>query len=316
MKKPQQPPTIGISACLTGQEVRFDKGHKRSDFCMSQLAKFVTYQPFCPEVAIGLPIPRATIRQVQYPDGIHVQRPDGSGDVTQPLLDYGHQVAQQLETLSGFIFCQKSPSCGMERVKVYQEDGKGSTATGVGLFAQQIMAHHPNLPCEENGRLMDPALRENFIIRVFTYQHWKELLASGLTKHKLITFHSERKYLLMSHHLISYKEAGRILAKADLELHDMAEQYLAILMSGLKHVATHRSHTNTLQHLQGYFKKVLTKQQKQELSTHIEDFRRGLVPLVVPLTLINHYLKEFPQQYLAAQVYLSPYPQELKLRYI
>lgn len=316
MKLPEQKPKIGISACVAGEQVRFDKGHKRSDFCMSQLAPFVDYQAFCPEVAIGLPVPRPTIRQVQLNDGIHVSRPDGDGDVTQDLTEYGQTVASKIDHLSGFIFCQKSPSCGMERVKVYQEDGKGSTASGIGLFAKQIMVHNPNLPCEENGRLMDPALRENFMIRVFTYRHWQDLLSSGLTKHKLIEFHSKRKYLLMSHHLISYKETGRLLARADLKLEEMAQQYISILMSGLKHVATHKSHTNTLQHLQGYFKKVLTKQQKSELSTHINDFRAGLVPLLVPLTLINHYLKEFPQQYLAAQVYLSPYPQELKLRYI
>ncbi|OEF23670.1 YbgA family protein [Vibrio rumoiensis] len=316
MKLPEHKPSIGISACVAGQQVRFDKGHKKSDFCMTHLAPFVEYQPFCPEVAIGLPIPRPTIRQVQLDDGIHVSRPDGNGDVTHKLTEYGQKTAQNIEHLSGFIFCQKSPSCGMERVKVYQADGKGSMPSGTGLFAKQIMEMNPNLPCEENGRLCDPALRENFMIRVFTYRHWQDLLSSGLTKHKLIQFHSARKYLLMSHHLISYKETGRILARADLSVEDMAQQYISIMMAGLKHVATHKTHTNTLQHLQGYFKKVLTKEQKQELSGHIDDFRQGLVPLVVPLTLINHYLKEFPQQYLAAQVYLSPYPQELKLRYI
>ncbi|MGO2456766.1 YbgA family protein [Vibrio casei] len=316
MKLPDKKPYIGISACVAGLNVRFDKGHKKSDFCMTHLAPFVEYQTYCPEVAIGLPTPRPTIRQVQLEDGIHVSRPDGNGDVTQSLTEYGQNIAQQIDHLSGFIFCQKSPSCGMERVKVYQADGKGSMPSGIGLFAKQIMAMNPNLPCEENGRLCDPALRENFMIRVFTYRHWQDMVNSGLTKHKLIQFHSERKYLLMSHHLISYKETGQLLAKADISLQEMAQQYIRLLMAGLKHVSTHKSHTNTLQHLQGYFKKVLTKEQKQELSSHITHFREGLVPLVVPLTLINHYLKEFPQQYLATQVYLSPYPKELKLRYI
>lgn len=234
MKLPEQKPKVGISACVAGEQVRFDKGHKRSDFCMSQLAPFVNYQAFCPEVAIGLPIPRPTIRQVQLSDGIHVSRPDGDGDVTQDLTDYGQKIGSQIEHLSGFIFCQKSPSCGMERVKVYQEDGKGSMPSGIGLFAKQIMALNPNLPCEENGRLMDPALRENFMIRVFTYRHWQDLLSSGLTKHKLIEFHSERKYLLMSHHLISYKETGRLLARADLKLEEMAQQYISNSNVGVK----------------------------------------------------------------------------------
>ncbi len=316
MKLPQHKPCIGISACVAGLKVRFDNGHKRSNFCMNELGQFVHYQSFCPEMAVGLPSPRPSVRQIRQPDGIHVSRPDGSLDITQSMTTYADTVAQSIAHLSGFIFCQKSPSCGMERVKVYQADGKGSVSDDIGLFAQRIMQLNPNLPCEENGRLNDPALRDNFIIRLFTYRHWQELLASGLSKHKLIQFHSERKYLLMSHHLISYKQAGQLLARPDLSLDGMAQQYITILMEGLKHVATHRSHVNTLQHLQGYFKKRLSKQQKQELVTHIEDFRHGLTSLQVPLALIHHYLSAYPHDYLSAQVYLVPYPQQLKLRYL
>ncbi|MGB2080078.1 MAG: YbgA family protein, partial [Vibrio sp.] len=291
-------------------------GHKRDNFCMDELSGYVEYVTYCPEMAVGLPAPRPSIRQIRKDDGIHVSRPDGEMDVTEDLIAYGQKIASQSEPLSGFIFCQKSPSCGMERVKVYQADGKGSTSDGVGLFAQQIMQQNPILPCEESGRLNDPALRENFVIRVFTYHAFQEMRQQGLTKHALIQFHSKRKYLLMSHHIESYKQAGRLLARADLDLETQAQEYLTILMTGLTHVATHRSHVNTLSHLQGYFKRLLTKEQKQELTQHIERFRQGLVPLLVPLTLIEHYLREHPQDYLEMQVYLAPYPQELKLRYI
>lgn len=308
---------IGISACLAGENVRFDKGHKRSSFCMDELANYVTYQHFCPEVAVGLPIPRPSIRQIAHPDKIHVSRPDGDLDVTEKLTDYGIKIATQAATeLSGFIFCQKSPSCGMERVKVYAADGKSSESNGVGLFAAQIMRLNPYLPCEESGRLSDPALRENFVIRIFTYQAFQALKAQGLTKQGLINFHSQRKYLLMSHHIPSYKKTGQILGDMSEDLEQVAQAYFAQLMTGLKHVATHRSHVNTLMHLQGYFKKFLTKAQKQELSQHIEDFRQGLVPLLVPLTLIEHYLKEYPDEYLSSQLYLAPYPKDLKLRYL
>lgn len=315
MKTLDNKPVIGMSACVFGEPVRYDTGHKKSDFCVNELGKHVDFKTFCPEVAIGLPIPRPTIRQVLINDAIVVSQPDGSGDVTQALTNYGEKSANTMSGLSGFIFCQKSPSCGMERVKVYYEHGKGCKHDGVGVFAKAVMEKNPLLPCEENGRLNDMPLRENFIIRVFTYRHWQDLVASGLTKHKLTTFHSEHKYLVMSHHVQSYKALGKLLARADLELADMAHQYITGLMAALKHLSNRKSHTNTLLHLQGYFKKYLTKPQKQELVEKIEDYRLGTLPLLVPLTLINHYLREFTSDYLSSQVYLSPYPDDLKLRY-
>jgi uncharacterized protein YbbK (DUF523 family) len=208
--------TLGISACLAGQQVRFDRSHKKSTFCIDQLGKFVDYQPFCPEVAIGLPIPRPTIRQIRQGDVIKVSRPDGSGDVTEALQTYGKKVANSISHLSGFVFCAKSPSCGMERVKVYNLEGTGSDASGVGAFAAEIMQANPLLPCEENGRLNDPIIRENFVMRVYVYNQWQQLVEQGLTKHQLIQFHSNHKYLLMAHHIELYKELGRLLGTSDL----------------------------------------------------------------------------------------------------
>lgn len=315
MKETVERITLGISACVHGETVRYDGGHKQSEFCLKELSKHVDYKTYCPEVAVGLPIPRPTIRQVEKGDVIVVTRPDGSGDVSNELTDYGSKVAKNINELSGFIFCAKSPSCGMERVKVYNEAGTGSKSNGIGFFARQIMEQNPALPCEENGRLNDLPLRENFIIRIFTYRHWQDLIASGLTKHKLIKFHSEHKYLIMSHHLASYKSLGQLLARADLPLEEQADLYIAGLMSALKHMSDRKSHTNTLFHLQGYFKKHLDKAQKEELTQQIEAYRQGLAPLLVPLTLINHYLRQYTKEYLNAQVYLSPYPEDLKLRY-
>jgi len=315
MKETLKKPLIGISACVHGEPVRYDTGHKKSDFCMSELNKHVDFQTYCPEVAIGLPIPRPTIRQILKDDIITVSQPDGSGDVTQALTEYGQKTAQRITNLSGFIFCQKSPSCGMERVKVYYEHGKGCKHDGVGFFAREVMKANPLLPCEENGRLNDMPLRENFIIRIFAYRHWQELMASGLTKHKLIKFHSEHKYLVMSHHVASYKALGQLLARADLALPEQAELYITGLMTALKKLSNRKSHANTLMHLQGYFKRYLNKIQKQELVEKIHQYREGILPLLVPLTLINHYLREYTEEYLSAQVYLSPYPDDLKLRY-
>ena len=307
--------TIGISACVLGEKVRYDTGHKRSYFCTEELSEFANFKAFCPEVAIGLPIPRPTIRQIIRDNIITVSRPDGSGDVTEQLTAYGKQVAGQISHLSGFIFCAKSPSCGMERVKVHHHHGKGSDSNGIGFFAREVMKANPLLPAEENGRLNDAVIRENFITRVFTYQKWLELKESGLTKHKLIQFHSQQKYLVMSHHIESYRQLGKLLAKADIDINEQSDLYISGLMAALKNKASRKSHTNTLHHLQGYFKKQLDAAKRDELTNEIAAYRKGLSPLLVPLTLIKHYLIEFPNEYLIQQAYLNPHPQELRLRY-
>lgn len=306
---------IGISACLIGENVRYDGGSKTSNFCVNDLGQHVKFKPFCPEVAIGLPTPRPTIRQISKGDLISVSRPDGSGDVTEALAEYGKRVAKVAEKLTGYIFCAKSPSCGMERVKVYSEDGKGSTSDGIGVFANEIMKANPLLPCEENGRLNDQVIRENFVARVFAYKSWQDLTKEGLTKHKLIQFHSKYKYTLMTHDLVAYKSLGRLLGSADIPLEQLADEYILGLMNALKIKATRKKHANTLQHLQGYFSKNLSTGERQELAQQIHDYRQGLVPLVVPLTLIKHYLLIYPMDYVAQQSYLDPYPTQLRLRY-
>ena len=306
---------IGISACLVGEKVRFDASNKPSNFCIHELGQHVTYQSFCPEVAIGLPIPRPTIRQIKKDDVISVSRPDGSGDVTNALKAYGKKVASVTKHLSGYVFCAKSPSCGMERVKLYTPEGNALKSDGIGVFAQEIMEANPLLPCEENGRLNDPLIRENFVARVYAYKHWQDVEASGITKHKLTTFHSQYKYTLMSHDLVAYKKLGQLLAKSDIPLAEMASQYIAGLMAALSIKATRKKHANTLAHIQGYFSKHLKSNERQELCEQIDAYREGLIPLIAPLTLIKHYLLQFPKDYLAKQAYLSPYPDQLRLRY-
>lgn len=306
---------IGISACLLGEKVRYDASSKPSNFCIHELGNHVTYKAYCPEVAIGLPIPRPTIRLIKEDQIIKVARRDGTGDVTEALQAYGKKVAAATKQLSGYVFCAKSPSCGMERVKMYTPNGDPLVATGIGAFANEIMNANPLLPCEENGRLNDAIIRENFVARVFAYRRWQAMCETGISKHALMTFHSHHKYTVMSHDLIAYKQLGQLLARADLPVEEMAEQYIQGLMTALKIKATRKKHANTLSHIQGYFSKDLNKAQRQELTEQIKAYRRGLMPLVVPLTLINHYLLAHPKDYLTQQVYLNPYPEELKLRY-
>lgn len=310
-----QPIQVGISACLLGQKVRFDGGHKQSKYCQQVLANYFDFEPICPEMAIGLGTPRRAIRLVKDNDLIRVIASDGSVDVTEKLNDFSQQTSATLDHLSGYIFCAKSPSCGMERVTLYQAGTNNGQRNGVGVFAAQIMKDHPLLPVEEDGRLNDPLLRENFITRVLAYHQWQSLMQAGVTMAKLIEFHTRHKYLLMAHNTKLYYQLGPMLSGTGERAEQIAPKYIALFMQTLACIANRKSHTNTLSHLQGYFKRHLDSSQRVDLADIIEQYRQGLLPLMAPLTLINHYLKIYPDPYLAQQVYLHPHPDKLKLRY-
>lgn len=307
---------VGISSCLLGQKVRFDGGHKQSRYCKDVLSDYFDFTPYCPEMAIGMGAPRKAIRLVKSEQIINVVASDGSFDVTEALTNYAKKTSATLSDLSGYVFCAKSPSCGMERVTVYQAGSNDGQRDGVGVFAAQIMKDHPLLPVEEEGRLNDSLLRDNFITRVFAYHQWKCLVESGITMAKLQRFHSHHKYLLMAHNVALYYKLGPILGGShDLLIEEIAEQYIKSFMEILKTIPNRKSHSNTLSHLQGYFKRKLESKQRVDLARTIDKYRQGLLPLMAPLTLITHYLNLFPDPYLTQQVYLHPHPEELKLRY-
>ncbi|MEE2025199.1 YbgA family protein [Alkalimonas mucilaginosa] len=308
---------IGISACLLGQKVRYDGGHKASDFCLTQLQPFVRYQAVCPENAIGLGTPRPPIRLLKKSHGdIHlVQVKDASRDYTQAMLDYTDQVLPTMEQLSGFVVCAKSPSCGMERVRLFTEEGHQLGKAGVGLFTRELMQRYPWLPVEEDGRLHDTELRESFITRIFACHDYQQLCRSGFSVGALVAFHSRYKFLIMAHSPSAYRELGRLVAQARLfEPGALKQRYLLDLMHALKQPCSRKTHANVLQHLQGFFKKHLTAKERQELSSLIDRFRVGHLPLMAPLTLLQHHLTRFEHPYLAAQTYLQPYPEALGLR--
>ncbi len=309
---------VGISACLIGEKVRYDGGHKTSNFCKNQLSKWVTYVPVCPEMAIGMGTPRKTIRLVEEDQKIHVRATDGSFDVTEKMEDFSAKKTAELDYLSGYIVCAKSPSCGMERVSVFRQNPKekwfDQDKAGVGVFTRNLMERYPLLPVEENGRLNDTHLRENFVTRVLAYHDWMQLKHAGFTRQCLIDFHSRYKYLLMAHQPSKYRELGPILADIQ-DIEETAEAYFTGFMTALKTPCTRKNHTSVLQHLQGYFKKQLNSSQKQLLASNIDKYRRGLLPLMVPVTLIRQYLNDYPNEYLSKQVYLQPHPEELSLRY-
>lgn len=302
---------VGISSCLLGQEVRFDGGHKHDAYITGTLGQYFEFRPFCPEVEIGLGVPRPTLHLVRIGEEIRcvgVKNPER--DVTDRLRRRAEQLKDQHAELCGYILKKDSPSCGMERVKVY---GNGQPRReGVGLYAEALMKANPLLPVEEEGRLGDPGLRENFIQRVYVFYRWKKMLAEGLTPGGLTTFHARHKLIIMSHG--DYRELGRMLADVGSDmLAGTAERYIASLMNLLKHVPTRSRHVNVLQHIQGYLKKELSADDKAELVDVIERYRRGDLPLIVPLTLLKHHFRKSPDPYIDESYYMSPYPQELRL---
>lgn len=316
MSEAQDRIRVGISSCLLGEEVRYNGGHKHSPLCTRELSRYFDFVSVCPEVGIGLGVPRKPIRLVGDPDDpdvVGVDNPDLN--VTQALKDFARDKVAGLDDLSGYIFIKGSPSCGLFRVKVYNDRGFPQEEMGRGVYARVVTDTYPLLPVEEAGRLQDAVLRENFITRVFAYHNWRVLEAGGLTAKKLIDFHASYKYTLMAHNPQSYTALGRMLA--DIGNEDPLEvgpRYFEALMTSLEKKASRKSNTNVLMHLQGYLKNDLSAKEKEKLCEVIEQYRNGIIPLIVPVTLLRNHFHEHPNDYIDNQSYLQPYPDDLGLR--
>ncbi len=307
---------IGISECLLGHEVRYDGGHKHDGFLTGTLGRYVDYIPVCPEVEYGLTVPREAMRLEGDPERPRLVTIKTRVDHTEGMLAYARRRTESLEAenLCGFIFKSKSPSSGMERVKVYTASG-APVKKGVGVFAGVFKSRFPLIPVEEEGRLHDPVLRENFIERIFTMKRWRGLLAAGRDIGGLVAFHSRNKLLILSHSPQIYREMGKLVAAAkSTGTAEAFSRYESLMMRALTLKATPGKHTNVLQHMLGYFKEQLTADEKQEMLEIIGNYKQGSVPLIVPVTLIQHYVRRYDQPYLAQQTYLNPHPLELKLR--
>ena len=310
------PTRIGVSRCLLGEEVRYDGGHKRDQFLTDVLGRYVEWVPICPEVEAGLGAPREAMRLVGNPQHPRLVTIKSGIDHTRALETMATNRIEELKELdlSGYVFKKGSPSCGIERVRLYNEHWMPSRK-GVGLFARAFIEQFPLIPVEEEGRLCDPTLRENFIERVFCYRRWQDLIQKGATKQTLVQFHTIHKYLLMAHHPQQYEVLGRLIGQAhQYRPKELAHRYGELFMNTLAVKATVRKHVNVLQHIIGHFKERLGTHEKTELAGVISDYHRGLSPLVVPLTLIKHYVRIFDVSYIREQVYLNPHPKELMLR--
>jgi uncharacterized protein YbgA (DUF1722 family)/uncharacterized protein YbbK (DUF523 family) len=310
------PLRLGISRCLLGDEVRFDGGHKRDNFLTDIFGRYVEWIPVCPEVEAGLGTPREAMRLVGDSKRPRLVTIKSGRDHTPALERMSATRIEELKDmdLSGYVFKKDSPSCGVERVRIYNEHGMPSR-NGVGIFARVFIEEFPLIPVEEEGRLCDPSLRENFIQRVFCYRRFQDLLQNGITRQAIVRFHTIHKYLLLSHSQQHYQMLGRLVGQAERHRpKELAHRYGELFMKALAVKATVRKHVNVLQHMLGYFKDRLGVQEKAELLGVIGDYHRGLTPLIVPLTLLKHYVQIFDVGYIRDQVYLNPHPKELMLR--
>ncbi len=299
-----------------GEPVRYDGGHQLDPFLKDTLGRYVDFVPVCPEMELGLGVPREPVRLVGDPDAPCLVTVRTGRDLSKCMTEWARRRVAELEKedLSGFVFKSRSPSSGMERVKVYPEKG-APVKKGIGLFARIFMEHFPLLPVEDEGRLHDPALRENFIERIFDLRRWRECLATGKNIRRLIEFHTVHKLVLLSHSEKHCHLLGRLLADAKtVPVRELYARYQTLFLEALALQATARKHANVLQHMMGYFKKELSPDEKKELLEVIDLYRRGICPLIVPLTLIKHYVRKYEEPHLRKQVYLDPHPVELQLR--
>ena len=307
---------LGISTCLLGENVRYDGGHKLDRFLTDTLGQYVEYVPVCPEVECGLPVPRESMHLEGDHESPRLVTLRTRQDMTERMVSWAKSRVVELEKegLCGFIFKSDSPSSGMERVRVYNEKGM-PVKKGVGMFARIFMEHFPLLPVEDEGRLHDPKLRENFVERIFTLKRWRDVLATKESRGNLVDFHTQHKLLILSHSPKHYQIMGKLVAQAkEIPLKDLFQQYQTILMEALLLKTTPKKNANVLMHMMGYFKEQLSSDEKQELLEVIDHYRQEYIPLIVPMTLINHYVRKYDQPYLKEQVYLHPHLLELQLR--
>jgi uncharacterized protein YbgA (DUF1722 family)/uncharacterized protein YbbK (DUF523 family) len=307
---------LGISTCLLGEKVRYDGGHKLDRFLKDTLGNYVEFIPVCPEMECGLGVPREAMRLVGQPGCPRLLTIKTRQDHTERMVTWAEKRVRELakEGLSGFVFKSRSPSSGMRDVKVYNDQGM-PVKKGVGIFARHFMEFFPLIPVEDDGRLHDPVLRENFIQRIFVMKRWRDLLDQGIKPGNLVEFHTRHKLLIRSHSQNHYRQLGRLVAESKrLPTKELYKSYEALLMESLILKTTRKKNIDVLQHMMGYFKKQLSKEEKQELLELIDHYRAGHFPLIVPITLINHYVRKYDQPYLKEQTYLNPHPLELQLR--
>jgi uncharacterized protein YbgA (DUF1722 family)/uncharacterized protein YbbK (DUF523 family) len=307
---------IGISSCLLGEQVRYDGGHKRDHYLTDTFGRFVEWVPVCPEVEYGLPVPREAMQLIGDPEAPRLVTRKTGIDHTAGILKWARSRLKELEhkKLCGFIFKGKSPSSGIRGVKIYTESGMPGRS-GAGIFGSAFIRRFPLIPVEDDGRLHNPSFRENFIERAFVFNRWLGFVRNGGFLKDLVSFHTQHKLLTMAHSPKHYVLLGRLVAGAKgKDRKTLLVKYISGLMESLRLIATVKKNTNVLMHCMGYFKKKISADEKLELLETINNYHKGSIPLIVPIVLLNHYVRKYDEPYLKQQYYLNPHPVELMLR--
>jgi uncharacterized protein YbbK (DUF523 family)/uncharacterized protein YbgA (DUF1722 family) len=316
-RSPDLPIRIGVSSCLLGEEVRYDGGHQRDDYVVGVLGRACTLVPVCPELEVGLGVPREPIRLVGEAATPRLLGVTSGTDHTEAMRDFARRriAALRRQGLSGYVLKRGSPSCGLARVKRYAAADAAPTRDGTGLFARALTKALPRLPVEEEGRLTDAALRDSFITRVFAYRRLTAWRESAPGAGAVVEFHAAHTYLLLAHRPSAHARLGRLVARVPPAPAEVwLDRYGAIFMAALRTRPTVGKHVNVLRHITGSFARRLGPSEKRELQGLIGDYARGRVPQVVPITLINHFVARFDVTDARDQVYLHPHPKELMLR--
>jgi len=306
---------IGVSACIVGEKVRWNGQHARDPYLTETLSKYVEFVPLCPEIACGMGIPREKIRQVDCAGEIRLIGYESGDDLTQTMTGWADRVLPGLEEedLCGFVLKNRSPSCSLIQSKIYSTTGK-PPRIGSGFFTRKLLQYYPLLPVEASERLQNPILRENFIRRVFVLKRWKELLEKGYKIGNLVDFHTRHKMMIRAHDLTGYRELGRLLGESSsFNAQEIFDTYATLLFKSLALKATPKKNTDVLSHAAGFFKKILDDGDKRELQAMINNYRTGKIPLLIPITLINHFARKYQIPYLTQQYFFNPHPSELKL---
>ena len=308
---------IGVSSCLIGEKVRWNGDHKQNHFVREILANYFEYVSVCPEMEVGMGVPRETVALYGNLEKSRMISKKTQTDWTRPMNNYIKDRLKSLtqDDLCGYIFKSKSPSCGLGRIPVYSEFGSNKVRHGSGMFAQAFTKAFPIVPTEDEGRLNDPRIRENFIVKVFSFYRLQALFKQNFSLGALVKFHTQQKFLLLAHSRKHYDTLGQLVAKSkSMGIEILKVKYGEVFMEALTFKATPKKNTDVLLHMMGFLKKILSKEEKKDIVSVIEDYRKQLLPLIVPITLIRHHVSKHKIEYLIGQAYLNPHPKELMLR--
>ena len=308
-------PQIGVSACLASQAVRYDGSFITNQFIKNECSAFFDIHTVCPEVEAGMGVPRQVIQLRDF-DGetklVYSKNPET--EITGFMRDFSDKRIKRLPALDGYIFKKDSPSCGVYKVPVKNDKSGMRKRNGVGIFAQAFKDQFPLVPTEDEGRLHDKGIRENFLERIYAHYRWRQIHASENPLKAFRDYHKNYKLILMAKDNGASKHLGRLVAKVNRDnFSEISEQYISLFMQAMSKIPSQGHHVNVMMHILGYLKDHLNKKDKAELLEWFEIYREKRVARITPMMLLQHHFNRHENDYIADQYYFSPFPGKLML---